>query len=285
LYLINPRNPTVSLAQVKENLFNKYRIWKPLNLLILARLTPPEWDVTVIDENLRMPDYGSMPRPDLVGLTAFTSQAERAYQVAARFRRLGVPVVMGGIHATMCLEEALERVDVVVTGEAEAVWPPVLEDARQGGLQRTYAGAIADMDEVPPARHDLLPTGYAFGSIQTTRGCPLNCSFCSVTAFNGKGFRRRPIENVIQEFNLIKEKRVLIVDDNLIGTSKEHIARAKELFQAMIDARIRKKWIAQVTINMAEDDELLRLAAKSGCFGVLIGFESLTDEGLTGLGR
>jgi radical SAM superfamily enzyme YgiQ (UPF0313 family) len=280
LYLINPRNPTISLVHVAENRFNKYRIWKPLGLLILARLTPAEWEITVIDENLALADYDSMPRPDLVGITAFTSQAERAYEIAAQFRSRGVPVVMGGIHATMRTDEALERVDVVVTGEAEDVWPQVLEDARSGVLKRLYGGTTVDMERIPPARHDLLSTGYAFGSIQTTRGCPLNCSFCSVTAFNGKRFRRRPIQDVIEEFKLIREKLVLIVDDNLVGTSRQHVAYAKELFRAMIDAKIRKKWVGQVTVNMGEDEELIRLAAKSGCIGVLIGFESPSEDGL-----
>jgi len=280
LFLINPRNPTISLVHVAKNRFNKYRIWKPLGLLILARVTPPEWDITVIDENLSDWDYKSMPHPDLVGLTAFTSQAGRAYELAAEFRRRDVPVVMGGIHATMCLDEALQYVDTVVTGEAEEVWVQVLEDARNGGLKRVYHGGVVDMAKVPPARHDLLPNGYAFGSIQTTRGCPLNCSFCSVSAFNGRRFRRRPIEQIIEEFKLIKEKLVLVVDDNLIGTSKAHTEDTKDLFRAMIAARIRKKWIGQVTVNMGEDEELVRLAGLSGCFGVLIGFESPTEAGL-----
>ena len=135
--MINPSNAALSMVHLKENRFNKYRIWKPLGLLILARLTPPEWDITVVDENLHLPDYRSMPRPDLVGLTAFTSQADRAYKVAKEFRNRGVPVVMGGIHATMRLEETLDRVDAVVTGEAEEVWARVLEDARfiQVGLR------------------------------------------------------------------------------------------------------------------------------------------------------
>lgn len=279
LYLINPSNPE-SMTRVKKSYWKKYRVWKPLGLLVLAGLTPPEWDITVIDENLGVPDYAAMPRPDLVGITAFTAQAPRAYQVAAEFRSRGVPVVMGGIHATMCLAEALERVDSVVVGEAESIWPQVLEDARQGALRRVYFGTRLEMDKVPLARHDLLPTGYRLGSIQTTRGCPLNCTFCSVTAFNGKIFRHRPIANVIQELRLIREKYVLIVDDNLISTRKDHIARAKELFRAVIDANLGKKWVAQVTINMADDEELLRLAAKAGCFGVLVGFESPTEEGL-----
>jgi radical SAM superfamily enzyme YgiQ (UPF0313 family) len=200
--------------------------------------------------------------------------------VAAEFRTRGVPVVMGGIHATMCSEEASERVDVVVKGEAEGVWLQVLEDAGKGTLKRVYEGNHEEIDEVPFARHDLLPNGYFFGSIQTARGCPLNCSFCSVSAFNGRRYRRRSVEDIVEEFKLIRETHVLVVDDNLIGTRKDHIAGAKELFRAMIKANLGKKWIGQATINMADDEELLRLAAKAGCVGVFIGFESPSVEGL-----
>ncbi len=148
LYLINPSNPLVSIVNIKESRWNRYRVWKPLSLMVLAGLTPPEWEISILDENLGVPDYPAMPRPDLVGITAFTSQANRAYEVAAHFRRLGVPVVMGGIHATMCLDEVLEHVDSVVTGEAEGIWPQVLEDARQGRLKRRYDGGFAEMADV-----------------------------------------------------------------------------------------------------------------------------------------
>lgn len=285
LYLINPSNPLVSIIKVNKGRWNRFRIWKPLSLMVLAGVTPPEWEITIVDENRRAPDYSSMPRPDLVGITAFTSQANRAYEVAAHFRRLGVPVVMGGIHATMCVDEAMGRVDSVVTGEAEGVWPKVVEDARHGGLKRRYDGGLARMTDVPLARHDLLSEGYAFGAIQTTRGCPLNCSFCSVTAFNGARYRQRPIPDVVREFRAIREKLVLVVDDNLVGTRPEHVARAKELFRAMARARLRKKWIAQATVNVADDEELLSLAAKAGCCGVFIGFETPTPEGLRELGK
>jgi len=192
---------------------------------------------------------------------------------------------MGGIHATMCLDEALERVDSVVTGEAESIWPQVLDDACCGDLKRRYDGGLAEIDNVPLARHDLLSEGYAFGAIQTTRGCPLNCTFCSVTAFNGTHYRQRPIADVVREFQMIREKRVLVVDDNLIGTSADHIVRAKELFRAMSQANLKKEWIGQATINFADDEELLTLAATSGCRGVFIGFETPTPEGLRELGK
>ncbi|MDZ7700373.1 MAG: radical SAM protein [Deltaproteobacteria bacterium] len=285
LYLINPSNPLVSIVNLKESRWNRYRVWKPLSLMVLAGLTPSEWEISIVDENLGSPDYLSMPRPDLVGITAFTSQANRAYEVATHFRRLSVPVVMGGIHATMCLEEAMERVDSVVTGEAEGVWSQVLEDVRHGGLKRRYDGGLAEISDVPTARHDLLAVGYAFGAIQTTRGCPLNCSFCSVTAFNGAHYRQRPIADVVREFRLIPERHVLVVDDNLIGTRPGHIARAKDLFRAMAQANLRKQWVAQAGINFADDEELLELAAKAGCGGVFIGFETPSPEGLRELGK
>jgi radical SAM superfamily enzyme YgiQ (UPF0313 family) len=285
LYLINPSNPLVSMVKLKKNRWKRYRIWKPLNLLVLAGLTPPEWEITIVDENLGIPDYSAMPQPDLVGITAFTSQANRAYEVAAHFRYLGVPVVMGGIHATFCLDEVSKRVDSVVTGEAEGIWLQVLEDARNKSLKRRYDGGLAKIDEIPLARHDLLASGYALGAIQTARGCPLNCSFCSVTAFNGSHYRQRSIADVVREFQLIREKRVLVVDDNLVGTRSEHIARAKDLFRSMGRANLRKEWIAQTTINFADDEELLALAAKAGCGGVFIGFESSEPEGLRELGK
>ena len=273
------------LTHVRESHWNRYRVWKPLGLLAVAALTPPEWEVTIFDENVHVPDYAALPRPDLVGVTAFTSQANRAYEVAAGFRRRGVPVVMGGIHATMRPDEAAARVDAIVTGEAEPIWAEVLGDVQRGALRSRYDGAHADMSAIPPARHDLLNGDYAFGSIQTTRGCPLNCSFCSVTAFNGYKYRQRPVAEVIREFAAIREKHVLIVDDNLIGTSREHLVRAKELFRGLIAADLRKRWIAQVTINMADDEELLSLAARAGCAGVFIGFESPTAAGLREVGK
>ncbi len=285
IYLINPSNPLVSLANVAESRWNRYRVWKPLGLLVLAGRTPPDCDVRIFDENRGQTNFQDLPRPDLVGLTAFTSQASRAYEIAGEFRARGIPVVMGGIHATMCPDEASRHVDSIVSGEAEEVWPAVLRDLHRGQLQPIYQGGHTDMADLPLARHDLLDSGYAFGSIQTTRGCPLDCTFCSVSSFNGKRYRHRPIDDVIAELRTIQEKWILVVDDNLIGTGKAHIERARKLFQVMIDARLKKKWICQVTINMADDPELLDLAARAGCCGVFIGFESCTAQGLAEVGK
>jgi radical SAM superfamily enzyme YgiQ (UPF0313 family) len=280
LYLINPYNPLVSVVKSKLNRWNRYTVWKPLGLLVVAGLTPRDWETVVFDENVERRDYATLPAPDLVGITAFTSQADRAYEIAREFRDRGIAVVMGGIHATMRPEEASRYVDSVATGEAESVWGEILTDKANGKLKPVYAGEQINLAKSPIARHELLQYGYRIGSIQTTRGCPLSCNFCSVTAFNGRHYRHRPISRVIEEFRSIREKLVLVVDDNLIGTRTDHIARAKELLRAIIESGIRKKWIAQVTMNFGDDEELLLLAAKAGCIGVFIGFESITTEGL-----
>jgi radical SAM superfamily enzyme YgiQ (UPF0313 family) len=273
------------MTKIKESRWNKYKVWKPLGLLVLAGMTPSDWEITVLDENIHRPDYSVLEKPDLVGITAFTSQANRAYEISSFFRSQDVPVVLGGIHATMCYDEASQYADSVLTGEAESIWPQVLEDVRKKALKPLYRGEHLDMNQVPLARHDLLPGGYFMGSIQVSRGCPLNCKFCSVTAFNGGKYRVRPINKVLEELKIIKEKNILFVDDNLIGTKKEHMEQAKHLFQAMINEKIDKRWCSQVTINMAEDEELLELAAKSGCTVVYIGFESPCSEGLQELNK
>jgi len=286
LLLINPSNDLVNMARTSRSRWSRrYRLWQPLGLMVLAGSTPDDWQTTIVDENLGDPDYDSLSRPDVVGITAFTSQASRAYDIAAYFRGLGVPVVMGGIHATMCRDEAAEHVDALVIGEAEAIWPEVLNDAARGSLKRVYEGGFADPSRLRAARHDLLPARYALGAIQTTRGCPLGCNFCSVTAFNGARYRQRPIADIVSEFRSIPEKRVFVVDDNLIGTSAAQLERAKDLFRALAEAKLGKRWFAQTTVNFADDEELMDLAARAGCAGVFIGFESPTREGLKEIGK
>lgn len=272
LYLINPRNLLEKVSRSK--LWNKLRVWPPLSIMTVAGLTPRSWDVEILDENLEWFNYEKMRRPTLVGVTAFTCQATRAYELAEIFRGLKVPVVAGGIHASLCTAEAERFCDAVVTGEAESVWPTVLDDVLQGRLQRRYAGVYRDPFTTSPARHDLVRGKYWLGALQTGRGCPLNCRFCSVTSFNGSRFRRRPIEEVIEEAKMVTADVIFFSDDNLIGTRSDDIEYSKELFRQMIAHGIKKKWTAQLTINFADDDELLRLARESGCIACYIGFES-----------
>jgi B12 binding domain len=143
LYLICPSTPLVSNIKVKESCWNRFQVWKPLSFMVLAGLTSPEWEIAIVDENLSTPNYEVRPRPDLVGITAFTSQATRACEISTYFRRQGAPLVMGGIHATICQEEARERVDAVVKGEERrAPRPQVLKDVSNGGLKRRYDGGL-----------------------------------------------------------------------------------------------------------------------------------------------
>jgi radical SAM superfamily enzyme YgiQ (UPF0313 family) len=283
LYLINPRNALEEMSG--HTGWTRVRVWPPLSIITVAGLTPDSWEVQILDENSEIFDYETMPRPDLVGITAFTSQAARAYEVASTFRQERIPVVMGGIHASMCKDEAQRFVDSVVVGEAETVWTQVLEDTLRQRLQPLYSGTRSEWLNSPPARHDLVKGKYVFGTLQTTRGCPLGCSFCSVTAFNGRKYRHRPTKDVLDELELIPGKLLLFADDNLIGTRKDHMEYAKNLFRGMIKRGIRKYWSAQVTINMADDPELLRLAKRSGCIGVYIGFESPNPESIKAVNK
>jgi radical SAM superfamily enzyme YgiQ (UPF0313 family) len=209
LVLINPVNPArVGLTVNKSSRF------PPIGLGIVAAVTPSSWDIKLLDENWRPFSY---QEADLVGITAFTASANRAYEIASIYRQGGVPVVIGGIHASMCPEEALSFADAVVIGEAEAVWPQVIADVEAGCLQQIYKGGWSDLSGVPSPRRDLFHPGYMFASVQTSRGCPMDCEFCSVTAFNGRRYRRRPLGEVLAELETIPQKMIFFVDDNIIG--------------------------------------------------------------------
>jgi len=279
LVLLNPFNPAIEKRRDDRIFLTRSWSLKPLSLFVLAGITPNSWEVRVVDENARPLDLSFDRKPTLAGITAFTSQAERAYELADKMRASGVPVVMGGIHASFCPEEALKHADSVVIGEAEGVWREVLDDARNGGLKRLYRGEHTDL-KGQMARHSIPDTFYRVGAMQTARGCPFNCSFCSVTAFNGGRFRFRPIEEVVKEMRQAPEGVMLLVDDNLVGVTPAHHERAKELFRAIIRAKIRKWWVTQVTTHFGDDPEFCRLAAKAGCLGVFIGFESPHDVDL-----
>ena len=266
LILINPVNPARTGLTV-----NKSSRFPPIGLGIVAALTPDEWEVSLIDENWAP---FAMQEADLVGITAFTASAPRAYQIAAAYRERGVPVVMGGIHASMCTDEALRFVDTVVTGEAETVWPQVIADFEAGRLQRLYQSTWGDLNGYPQPRRDLFHPDYMFASVQTSRGCPMNCEFCSVTAFNGRRYRRRPIEEVLDELETIPQQMLFFVDDNIIGYGENAKREALALFKGMVERRIDKMWFCQASLNFADDEEVLHWASRAGCKMVFLGLES-----------
>jgi len=249
----------------------------PLNLAMVAAYTPDRYDVEIVDEAVE--DLDMNAKPDLVGITCMTPLAPRAYELAEHFKKLGVPVVMGGIHASYMPDEALRYVDTVVIGEAEGLWPQVLEDFDKGQMQKIYRICEQpDINDLKQPRRDLLRGKYFVETVQTGRGCPINCNFCSVTAFNGPRYRLRDIDNVIEEIKQIKSKRIFIVDDNIVGSGNKYIRRARELFTRLKETG--KEWGAQTCLNIVEHDDLLALARESGCRALLIGFESIDAPSL-----
>ncbi len=268
LVLINPRNPV--------SLYGDY-LWQPLALGYVAASTPPHWTVELIDEQVEgARDYSTVDA-DLVGITAFTPQAPRAYAVAAQFRARRIPVVMGGIHASLVQEEAAQYADAIFIGECERAWPSVIADVEAGRLQPRYQGGTTGESVVPPDRRIFEKYQYEYVSAQTTRGCPMDCSFCSVTVFNGRLFRMRTVDEVVSELLTIPQRDLIFVDDDLNGFSRKARQRCFELFDAMVAAKVNKQWITQVTINFGDDDALPAAARAAGCAGVFIGLES-TDK-------
>lgn len=277
LLLINPVNQlrTGFTARVSSR-------FPPLNLGLIAAMTPPEWDVALIDENHETFFYQPT---DLVGLTAFTSSVNRGYEIAAQYREQGIPTIMGGIHASMCIEEALHYVDTVVVGEAESIWPTVISDFHTGNLQRVYHGTMQPEVSSPFARRDMYHPDYRFGSIQTSRGCPLDCDFCSVTAYNGRRYRRRAPSEVLDELETIPQDLLFFVDDNLIGYGQRDRAQTLEILRGMVDRGIDKKWFCQASINVADDPEVLEWAARAGCRMIFLGIEADDPDALLAVNK
>ena len=252
-----------------------------LSLSTVAALTPNHWQVEIVDSRVTPVNYDAPV--DLVGITAFTAEIPSAYKIADGFRQKGTPVVMGGFHVSALPDEALEHADSVVVGEAEPVWRRVLADVEAGHLQPVYkAERVVDMNQMAvPCRHLLNQEMYSTGfyTIQATRGCPYNCEYCAVSAFFGRTYRTRPVDQVIEEIKGFDTKNFFFVDDNITG-KKEY---AKELFRALIP--LKRTWGGQTAITIAKDEELLSLYAKSGGQYAFIGFESLSEKNLARMNK
>lgn len=258
---------------------------EPLQLGVLAGLTPPEVDITLVDDRCETIDYDRAT--DLVAITVETFTARRSYEIAAQYRRRGVPVVMGGMHPTLIPEEAAGYADAVITGDAEAVWPRVLEDAASDHLQARYDGGIAGAPQAlasptcagsMPRRDLFRGKGYLpITLLQYSRGCPHRCSYCATSVFFDHSHQHRPVAEVIDEIRAQKRRYLFFVDDNITA----HHEAAKELFAALIPLRIR--WVSQASLDMLRDPELMDLMVRSGCQGNVIGFESITPDALVGM--
>lgn len=289
--LINPKKPYIPSEEHVRDMFlrnkNNLKLWfsPPLNLLTIAAHTPSEIEIKLIDEHFEEIDFNE--KFDIVGLTAMTQQAFRAYEIAAEFRKRNVTVVLGGIHASILPDEALKHVDTVFIGEAEEEWEKYLNQLKTGKEKKIYKNdGLYNVKKSLVPRYELInykqfvlaDSYFKFLPIQATRGCPNDCSFCVVSEFYGKKVRKQNIDQVVKQILYLKELHydslLFFVDDNLFVDRKY----AKALLKEIIPLKV--KYVAASDIRVADDPELLDLAYRSGCVMTIIGFESIDTNSL-----
>lgn len=251
-----------------------------LPVAVLAGLTPAGVEVRFYDDRLERVPFDEPT--DVVALPIETYTANRAYQIASEYRKRGIPVIMGGFHATLLPEEVARFADALVTGEAEGVWAEVVDDARHGRLKERYHGSQLPLDRVRVNRGVLGGKRYLpIGLVETGRGCKFPCEFCAVQTFFQRTYRTRPIEDVVADIQAIRHQKKLFffVDDNFAGDLKS----GKPLLPHLAALNIR--WITQMSINAAHDEDFLGEMRRAGCRGVLIGFESLDENNLAAMNK
>ena len=273
IHLINPKANSFT---TRPMYFNR-ALYSPLaGLLAVAALIPEDqYEVVLTDENIEPIDFDL--KADLVGISAMTSYVNRGYEIADIFRKRNIPVIMGGVHPSFMPKEALDHADAVVVGEAELVMGKVLEDLEQGNVRGIYqSDKLHSMVNMLPPRYDLLKSNRYVNKtfIQTSRGCHHACTFCAEHMMYGLRFRYRPIEEVVREIEECGERVVALNDADFFG----HAKRAAQLMRALKGRGIR--WQAGVNSRNALNEELLELAAESGCYMLSIGFESISRESL-----
>ena len=251
-----------------------------LALLTVASLTPETIEIRLVDERINTLTFKE--DFDLVGISMITAQATRGYEIAEQFKKQGAYTVLGGIHPTICPEEASLYCDTVIAGEAENTWPQFLEDYQQGHPKKLYHESGVDISKSPIPRYDLIDTStFHLFPIQTTRGCPHDCSFCSVKTVFGPRYRIKTTTQIMNELkaiqNVAKNRRCVFNDDNMFVDKK----RTYEILEAIKPLKI--KYFAQTDISIADDEQLLKMLRASGCVTVFIGFESLVPENLAGI--
>jgi len=265
--------PTLGCLDTNERFVDEGRM-EPLSLGILAGLTPPGVDCRLFDDRLDEIDYDEPT--DLVAINVETFTARRAYEIAAEYRARGVPVVMGGMHATLIPDEVADHADSVFAGDAETLWPQVIADAHAGWLRPRYQGKLGTPQPGTRPRRDLY-TGKGYlpvSLLQFGRGCHHPCEFCAVGKYFGHQHYTRPVAEVIAEIGELPRRDLFFVDDNFIANPEA----AKELLHALMPHKVR--WVSQASVDHTHDPELMRLFVESGCMGNVIGFESLNVENL-----
>ncbi len=272
-------NPVNKINVMKKS---KALALPPNSFLVLASLTPDDVEVQILDEAYEDIDFDV--KADLVGITCLTYTANRAYEVSSAFRKRGIKTILGGVHTSMMPQEASRYADTIVIGEADEIWPEIVRDFQNGNLKSRYeAEKRPDISKLPPANRSLLKGSYFIDTIQTARGCPNTCKFCSVHRYNGASYRYRDMDIVIREIEHMKKTQIMILDDNIVGRGQNSYKRALELFNRM--KPLKKKWAAQTCINIADEPELLKAAGDSGASIFLIGFESINQKSIEGFNK
>jgi radical SAM superfamily enzyme YgiQ (UPF0313 family) len=275
LFIIQPSHyRTRSNSSIHKS---RKRTLVSLTLPYLAALTPPDWDVKLIDEQLMDVDFKATV--DLVAITTWTINSFRAYEIADRFRERGVPVMMGGPHTYFDSEEAAEHCDAIGIGEGENIWPVMLEDAAHGRLKKFYrAHPLPVLQGLPFPRYDLLDlrkySYFKTFSIQSSRGCPFKCEFCSERFYLGERYRYRPVQEVIEEIKATKARNLLFADSNFAGK----IDHTMELMEALIHLKVR--WSCLWSAYLCTNQKFMDLAQRSGLLHVNIGVESIDPDTL-----
>ena len=253
------------------------RTWKmePIPAAMIAALIPPDVEKCFYDDQLEAIPYDEPT--DLVAISVETYTAKRAYQIASEYRSRGVPVVMGGFHATLCPEEVMQYCESIVLGEAETLFPEVVDDYRHGRPQHRYESSTRPSLVVNPDRSIFQGKKYLpIRLVEFARGCRFKCDFCAIQSYFDATHNHRPVDRVIEEIHQVRRRgqMVFFIDDNITSSLDE----AKELMRALIPLKLR--WVSQSAINVAYDEEALDLMKRSGCQGMLVGFESLEPNTL-----
>jgi radical SAM superfamily enzyme YgiQ (UPF0313 family) len=251
---------------------------EPLGLAYVAALTPPHWEVRIVDEVMEeIPDDATWGRPDLVGLTSLTITVPSAYDIARHYRDRGVTVVMGGPHATLLPDEAARHTDVVFQGEAEGAWPSLIRDFEAGNLKPCYDGGAGSLANLPLPRRDLYHSRYFLRLISASRGCRYRCEFCTLWKLAEGRYRTRPVDEVLVELEAAGGRRPLFFTDENVFTDRDWTL---SLFHEMADRGLSRPYAIQASLNIADDDQVLGALKRSGCMAILIGFESVSEESL-----